>query len=177
MLQYSKTYPITSKQGRMILILVSSLFLLLGVTFSIIPFMLDRAADKKLERCTAEVQALVTDLVAKEFDSDDDYNASAGYAPVLTFTDENGRERTVHSTVYSYPPVCEKGDTVRILYDPNDPSTFVLPDNDDAFSIVSRVFRFIGAIQTVVAIILLAVAIAAKKRKEAAEYDPLDEFR
>ncbi|MEO7340990.1 MAG: DUF3592 domain-containing protein [Luteolibacter sp.] len=38
------------------------------------------------------------------------------YAPVFTFTASDQLSYTVHSSVFSYPPACQIGDKLRVLY-------------------------------------------------------------
>jgi hypothetical protein len=44
------------------------------------------------------------------------------YFPVFSFRDAQGEDQTVHSSSGSFPPAYEVGDTVSVLYNPNDPS-------------------------------------------------------
>ncbi len=53
------------------------------------------------------------------------------FAPVFTFTDNQGQVQKVYSSVSSYPPIGNVGDTIDILYDPKNPKN---ADIDTFFS-------------------------------------------
>lgn len=83
--------------------------------------------------CSVEVQATVvnfasTDIVTTDAEGFDRVHTS--YAPIVRFTTEEGREIEAKHTVYKDAGICEVGDIVTILYDPDDPYTFSMPDYD-----------------------------------------------
>lgn len=168
-------YPADSKEGKMIFTLVSVVFVIISLIMFGISVLVGGIDNKLRERCTAETEALCIELVASERE-DDEYGASTSYAPVLTFTAEDGKEYTVRSTSFSYPPVCEKGDTVQLFYDPDDPKTFYLPD-DKALNIVSTIFRLISLVMLLVAGILIAVLVSIKIKSRKSNTDELNEYR
>lgn len=51
-----------------------------------------------------------------------DKDGDTAYFPVFSFRDGQGNEQTIHSSSGSFPPDYEVGDTVPVLYRPDDPS-------------------------------------------------------
>lgn len=134
----------------------------LGILLMLIPFfwglmfiggpLLMLGFDHQKEKtCTVEAQAYVVELISKKSTTHTTRNGhrrthtTTVYAPVVSFTDENGIERTETSNSFSNPPVCEPGETVRILYDPNDPSNLYLPDREKSITGFLLPFIVIGA--------------------------------
>lgn len=63
----------------------------------------------------ARADAVVLELVPS---SSRDSN---GFAPVFEFDDADGERVRVYSRSFSYPPVAQVGDTIAVLYDPEEP--------------------------------------------------------
>jgi len=61
-----------------------------------------------------------------------DKDEDTAYFPVFSFRDGQGKEQVIHSSSGSFPPAYEVGDTVPVLYNPNDPSNAKI---DSFFSI------------------------------------------
>lgn len=158
---YYRPINMTPKRAKLVVLAVSGLLAFIGAIFLLIPYIADRIDEKKLERCTASATALVSDLSAKKLD--DEHDASYGYAPVFTFTAEDGKEYTVRSKTYTDPPAFEKGDKVRLHYDPDDPTYFVVVEKGSVMNILNNIFRTLGALMIVVSIAVAAVYMLASK--------------
>ncbi len=67
------------------------------------------------------------------------------YFPVFTFTDAQGTVHTIHSSSGSSPPDYEVGDSVPVLYSPNDPENAKI---DSFFSVwgISLITGILGGI-------------------------------
>jgi hypothetical protein len=65
-----------------------------------------------------ETNGRIVDLVP----ATDEDNHSASYAPIFSFTASDGQTYTVTSYTSSNPPEFSPGESVRVLYDPRNPS-------------------------------------------------------
>lgn len=99
-----------------------------------LPLLLTGVMNKQRGKCTASAQGKVVDFAEDVFDPGTDEHGRSQrttvYAPVVTFTTQDGKEYTSTSRSYDPGSRCRVGDTVRVLYDPNDPSNIFLPDHD-----------------------------------------------
>lgn len=68
-------------------------------------------------RTASHADGRVTQLLQR-YDKENDLL----YAPVFVFRDAQGAEHTVYSSMASYPPMQQVGDSVHVLYSPDDPS-------------------------------------------------------
>jgi Protein of unknown function (DUF3592) len=66
------------------------------------------------------VQGKVIDLVAQDSDED------ASVAPRISFVAKNGDTYTFTSSVSTYPPSFQKGQTVELYYDPQNPKEAII---------------------------------------------------
>ncbi|MFC1737980.1 DUF3592 domain-containing protein [Planctomycetota bacterium] len=80
----------------------------LGIYFSI-------KTNKFLETAVKTKGKVV--VMEEDYSSDDTM-----YCPTFTFIDNTGKKHRVRSSLSSYPPKYEVGDTIPILYDPQNPS-------------------------------------------------------
>lgn len=169
------TAPSNSRgSGCGIIALIMLIPILSGLTFiagALVFYALDA---RSVKTCTAETQAVVVDFESKQVTKHKTYRRHRRktsrskvtvYAPVVTFTDENGKEHTVTSTFYSDPPVCNEGDTVKLCYDPTDPDNIYLPDFDKPNQTILIPFMVIGALQIAFGVFMLIKVSAAKRRK------------
>jgi len=77
----------------------------------------------------ASASGTVTDLVRQQRlrrDSQGSVRDEVFYAPVVQFTDRQGRMQTLHAASGSNPPAYRRGDTVAVLYDPANPEIAVI---------------------------------------------------
>lgn len=153
------------KRGANILTFIMLVPLFWGILFIFIPVVFIGINNKTVKSCTVEAQGYVVSMESKKSTSHSRKNGhrrtttTTVFAPVVTYTDENGTEHTEKRKAYSNPPICETGDTVRILYDPNDFGNFYLPDNEKGQNFGAIPFVMIG-----VGMIIFAVAVIIKIR-------------
>lgn len=112
--------------------MVSVFVLLFGVFVMLFPTGQLLHIKLMTKSCTVEVEAKVAELIDTELVTRDDGfdRVHISYAPVVEYTTLEGKEIRAKHFVYKAPPVCEVGETVRILYDPEDPQLFAMPDHD-----------------------------------------------
>lgn len=66
-------------------------------------------------------EATITNFIERKSDDGD-----VLYAPVYVFKDAAGNETKIISSTASWPPVAEVGDTIEILYLPDDPKRSIM---------------------------------------------------
>ena len=86
---------------------LSALFIILGILLAIRSYLFTEKAIKS--------QGTIIKLVENHSDG------KTLYSPVFTFIDNKGKKHKIFSSTSSYPPIGEVGDTIEILYDPNNP--------------------------------------------------------
>lgn len=159
--------------GRIFFILIVLILIGSSLLFITGPLLFMQFSNNKKENCTVEVQAQVIEMVSKQSASRVKRNGrtrtttTTVYAPKVTFTDEKGVTHTVTHDSYSNPPVCEPGDIVRVLYDPNDPDSILLPDHDKSFTGFLSVFIVIGVLELLIPIAMIAGSIKMSRKKKA----------
>lgn len=106
--------------------------LLLGVLIIAFPIMNMSVERSGFENCTVEVQGVVTNFKTDTVTFDGEYGTEekTSYTPVVRYTTLDGIEYEVAHSISKEFAVCEVGETVRILYDPEDPTFFKMPDHD-----------------------------------------------
>lgn len=92
---------------------LSLLFILVGGIFGIYRI-------NYLSKAIA-TEATITNFIEKENDDGDIL-----YAPVYVFKDAAGKDTKIISSTASWPPVAEVGDTIEILYLPDDPKRSIM---------------------------------------------------
>jgi len=123
--------------------------------------------DSFLEKAV-KTEATVVDV--EERKSDD----GTRYYPVFSFVDEGGNEHKIYSTMGSYPPAYELGETVLIFYDPQNPEKTKL----DSFvslwlgpvilGVLGFIPVFIGALILFVGPIIVRAATAETRKQPSA---------
>ncbi len=121
-------------------------FILVG---SIFAFLVPGIITAKQERCTMEVSAVVVDL--KETDGDNGTLYSPVYEIVL-----DGKTETRSNNTYSsiYPEI---GEETTIFLNPDNTQEYYAPDG--ALDILVTVFRVIGIVLLVIAVIFIFLPI------------------
>lgn len=113
--------------------MIVALVMLFGIWVMGIPIAQIAHIKYTAKNCSVEVPAVIvnlasTDIVTTDAEGFDRVHTS--YAPIVRFTTEDGREIEAKHTVYKDAGTCEVGESVTILYDPDDPYTFSMPDYD-----------------------------------------------
>ncbi len=153
---YSKT---AMKIIALVFMLVGVIFLAVGIGFAIHQTQLKN-------RCTHEVNAVVSDVLSKEerHENDDGHvSYSTVYTPVYSYN-VDGQFYTTHSNTYSSNSSYRRGQTIQIFCDPNDPETFYAP-NDTTNTILTVVFSGLGGLFTIIAIVLIILLVRFKKKQ------------
>lgn len=99
-----------------------------GILILLFTFFINGLSNRYTKNCTVEADGYVVSF--DEWVTKDDNNKETliGYAPVVRFTAEDGKQyESIYST-YSSDKICEENTAIRILYDPEDPSKIDLPD-------------------------------------------------
>lgn len=113
--------------------------------------------DLAFVRKAVVADAVVIDLVEREGNG-----SQTLYAAVYVFEDENGEEVTIHSNTASWPPVGEVGETIKVLYDPDDPTYSI----EDHFFIKWGRSVIIGGIGVFYLLVFATVAYLTGRRLE-----------
>lgn len=66
-------------------------------------------------------------IIGLEYQPSSDNKGGGTYHPVIAFTDEKGKEHTIHSNSGSNPPAYTEGEKVDVYYNPKDPNDVSLP--------------------------------------------------
>lgn len=80
---------------------------------------------------------------------------SLTYAPVVRFTSEGGREYTFTGDVYSRPAAYEAGQTVTVLYPPDEPGKARLKGQGNTLTVV---FGIIGSLEILLGLFVFGKA-------------------
>lgn len=122
-------------------------FLLFGIIFLIVSFVVKAMISSNTKGCNMQTEAIVVDLIEKENDGD------ILYAPVYDYYigDRSFRaESNVSST--SHPSI---GDTVTIYYDSTDPTRCYIDGEYTVFSIIATVFMCLGILFLVIVVLII----------------------
>ena len=115
-----------------------------GVIMLVIAFVINHFGEKNYKLCTEPVTALVSDIVSK-VDSDGD----TLYAPEFTYEAE-GKTYKTHSNTYSSPMPYGIDEKVELLYEPGDPSHFIIKEEKLPFyKLMVYIFGGVGLLFTV----------------------------
>lgn len=85
----------------------------------------------------------------------DDHDGTQTYAPVVGY-EWNGKDRTYHSNMYSYPPAYEVDEEVELYVNREDPDSVYINSFSDRWLVVT-ILGGIGSVFLVIAIILTVV--------------------
>ena len=141
-----------------ILILFSLIFILVGIIFGVVSGVMSNTTKKQAETYIS-TEAVITNIVL-EIDCDGDTSTY----PDIKYTVDGKEYRT---TLDFYSIDMFKGQTITILYDPENPSTVVYEKGAKTLvtimGIVAAVLIVIGAIPLITGIILIAVSLKKQK--------------
>lgn len=143
---YKRSHVHYSKSAMKIIALV---FMLVGVTFLAVGIGFAIHQTQLKNRCTLEVNAIISDILSKDERHEDD----------------DGQLYTTHSNTYSSNIRYRRGQTIQIFCDPDDPETFYAP-NDTTNTILTVVFCGLGGLFAIIAIVLIIVLIHIKKKQK-----------
>ncbi|MBN1454075.1 MAG: DUF3592 domain-containing protein [Anaerolineales bacterium] len=101
---------------------------------------------RALEKQGVEAQGVVVGL-QENFDSD-----GSTYAPIVQFKTANGYDVEFVSTYFSSPPAYEAGESVIVVYPPNDPGKAIIKGDGQLFHIV---FMLAGGTVAIVSFYLI----------------------
>ena len=158
---YKRSHVHYSKSAMKIIALV---FMLVGVTFLAVGIGFAIHQTQLKNRCTLEVNAIISDILSKDERHEDDdghVSYSTVYTPVYSYN-VDGQLYTTHSNTYSSNV---RYRTIQIFCDPDDPETFYAP-NDTTNTILTVVFCGLGGLFATIAIVLIIVLIHIKKKQK-----------
>lgn len=101
-------------------ILLSLIPLGVGLLFLVISILVSSSMRKFVSKAQ-QTQGTIVDMVLSRGSSSSSTNASYTYAPVFEFRAISGQMIRVQESVSSNPPQFQVGETVEVLYDPEDP--------------------------------------------------------
>lgn len=113
---------------------------LLGVIFLAVGFGMRRSALRKAERLRARATGTVTEVV-RRYSHTSDGDSPAWY-PIVEF-EVDGRKISLESSDGGGRKRFYEGQSVQVLYDPDDPSAFQLEGYDNV-GLVGKVFFWVG---------------------------------
>jgi hypothetical protein len=76
-----------------------------------------------------------------------------GAAPVVEFSDANGKAHFYYHNVYTKPSAYELGETVEVYFDPTNPENATM----GGISVMAIIFGFIGFFFTLISVICIKV--------------------
>ena len=121
-------------------LLFTGIWCFVGLVFLGVGAGLRRAYYRREERLRARAEGVVTEVVRKV--SHGSKGASVGWYPIVEFT-ADGRRVSLQSGVDSGRKQYYEGQTVEVLYDPDDPSVFRL-EGEDTFKLLGTIFLAVG---------------------------------
>lgn len=121
----------SKKRSKVFLCIIVLFLIFLLFAAVVLPFLAKGAQTHRRKKCTAETIGVVVSFADKVVeDHVSDLPNQTYYAPVIMFTTQDGEERLAISNSYRSSKNCRAGETVKVLYDPNDPTNIYLPDKD-----------------------------------------------
>lgn len=145
-------------------VFTAMLLLAIASFFIISPLVMNAYMNYYTKNCTAEAEGVVVRYNTK-VSTDDDHMTETYYAPVVSFTAEDGKTYVSAYKSYNTFMICDVGDSIRLFYDPDKPDRITLPDLETDRTLSDVIFMLPGFILMIPAIIAL---IKAKKQKNAA---------
>ena len=121
-------------------LIFTGVWCLVGVIFLAVGFALRRSFLRKEERLRARATGTVTEVVRRVSHSSD--GDSDSWYPIVSF-EADGRAISLESDVGGGRKRFYEGQTVEVLYDPDDPSCFTL-EGLDPTRLLGRVFLGVG---------------------------------
>jgi len=109
------------------ILMFSGIWCLTGLIFLIIGFVVRKRIRDRRERCTYQTVGTVVDLV-EHTRRDSDGQTSSTIHPVISYY-ANGSEYVQESSYGASTSSFETGQGVVVLYDPQKPKDFLLPDD------------------------------------------------
>lgn len=113
--------------------------LMLGTTFYLVYFAIDRLGNRKKEQCTYLTTGVI---VSKEIDRNSDYY---GEYPIYQYS-YGGQEYTVRSNVSDSRKKTRIGQEVNIFLDPENPENSYIESYDQTLSLIGKIFKWIGMV-------------------------------
>ena len=123
-------------------LIFSGIWCLVGVIFTCVGIGLRRAFLRKEERLRARATGTVTEVVRRVSHSSD--GASASWYPIVEF-EADGRAISLEYDEGGGRKRFYEGQSVEVLYDPDDPSCFRL-EGRSAVGLLGRVFIIVGLV-------------------------------
>ena len=107
----------------------------------------------------SRAQATITKLTERR-----DHDSDIVYYPVFTFKDSKGQTHEIDSSSGQYPPAYKVGDTVTVLYQPEQPENAKLDSFFDIWGWAAMLGGF-GVLDLVVGLGMLAVVFIIQRSK------------
>lgn len=112
--------------------LAASSFIIVGIVFTVISFVLSSNYSKDLKRCSAKTDATIIDIISTK-----DSDGETSYETEILYT-VDGKDYIV--TLDQYNSTYKKGGTLEINYNPNEPTDIVQKGS----KFIYIVFRIMG---------------------------------
>jgi hypothetical protein len=128
---------------------LGTIFLALGLAFGVVALVLWLLRRNWVARA-GRAQGEVIDLVKRS-------RTVTNYVPVVRFRTEAGQETTFRGFIGSRPPAHRKGDIVKVLYDPANPSRAMV-DSVMVVWLLPIIFAANAVPWLIAAVVLLTVA-------------------
>ena len=147
-----------------ILVLPAILLVLAGAPFLCVGLWEVRETQLRLN-FQSEAQGTVIESVYRTHtDPEDSSQFTRSYHPVVRFSSGQGQTVVFTDGVGSYPEAYQVGETVEVLYDPQDPEDAMIPSWSGLWG-ASTVFIVVGMIPIGIAIVLGAVSVGLFARR------------
>ncbi len=124
----------------MFTLIFTGVWCLVGAVFLAVGFGLRRSFLRREERLRARAEGTVTEVVRRVNSSSS--GSSAAFYPIVDF-DANGRRVSLECTDGGGRKTFFEGQTVGVLYDPDDPACFRL-EGRETLNLLGRVFLGVG---------------------------------
>lgn len=130
----------------------------LGVIFAAIGFGMKMYSAKRRKICTIPASATVVDMIETTSYNHDSHRSTTSYCPVIEYY-ANGDMITSKFSYSSSPKPYEIGDTLNIMYNPNEPKSFI-DLGEKTIPLISTIFAIVGVVCILIGLGVLIVGMA-----------------
>ncbi|MBR1454362.1 MAG: DUF3592 domain-containing protein [Lachnospiraceae bacterium] len=137
---------------RTVVLLVSSIFIIVGIILVIVTIIINRIADKKIARCTSKLNGEVVGNSVAHYGGGE----TLIYYPVIKVYMNGAYEERTPGYGQS-PPKYKVGDKVVILYNPDNTDEWLIENDNGIIKLITIVMLLISILITIVGILLMIV--------------------
>jgi hypothetical protein len=143
------------------------MLLLVGAPFLCVGLWEMRETQQRLDSQSIAQGTVIDNDFLIHTDPEDSSRSSGAFHPVVRFSTERGQKVVFTDGVGTYPAKYESGETVKVLYDPQDPSEAMVLSWSNLW-LASAIFAAVGLIPIGIALVLSAVSLGLFTRRSKA---------